>query len=139
MILDPDVKCTPGDVGRYVAIDCEMVGVGPVRTVTRYVFGKARKQPETESSLARVSIVNFHGAVVLDAFVRQKEAVTDYRTAVSGVRPEDLNGPDTLPFDEVQRKVAEILKDRNLVGHAVQNDLKVNPQSVASRYPLTSS
>lgn len=29
------------------------------------------------------------------------------------------------PFDEVQKKVSELLKDRILVGHAVYNDLKV--------------
>lgn len=52
-----------------------MVGVGP---------------EGSESVLARVSIVNFHGAVVLDRFVRPREKVTDYRTWVSGVREEDL-------------------------------------------------
>lgn len=43
-----------------------------------------------ESSLARVSIVNFYGSVLLDEFVRQRERVGDYRTFVSGIRPEDL-------------------------------------------------
>lgn len=52
-----------------------MVGVGP---------------EGIESTLARVSIVNFHGAVILDRFVRPREKVTDYRTWVSGVREEDL-------------------------------------------------
>ena len=63
--------------GRYLAIDCEMVGVGP---------------EGVESSLARVSIVNFHGSVVLDTFVKQKEKVVDYRTWVSGVTVADLIG-----------------------------------------------
>ena len=58
-----------------MAIDCEMVGVGP--------FG-------TESSLARVSIVNFYGAILQDDFVKQRERVTDYRTSVSGVRESDM-------------------------------------------------
>jgi RNA exonuclease 4 len=61
--------------GKYVAVDCEMVGVGP---------------DGAESSLARVSVVNFHGAVLLDEFVRQRERVVDYRTEFSGVRPKDL-------------------------------------------------
>jgi len=43
-----------------------------------------------ESSLARISIVNFYGAVQLDEFVRQRERVVDYRTHVSGVRETDL-------------------------------------------------
>ena len=43
-----------------------------------------------ESSLARVSLVNYYGAVQLDEFVRQREHVVDYRTAFSGIRPKDL-------------------------------------------------
>lgn len=57
-----------------------MVGVG--------VEGK-------ESSLARVSIVNYHGAVLLDEIVQQRERVVNYRTEWSGIRPGDLiNGED---------------------------------------------
>ncbi|KIJ63507.1 hypothetical protein HYDPIDRAFT_92003 [Hydnomerulius pinastri MD-312] len=94
--------------GKYLALDCEMVGVG--------LDGE-------ESSLARVSIVNYSGAVVLDVFVRQRERVVDYRTQWSGVRSGDLGGGAT-PFEEVQKTVAELIKDRILVGHAVHNDLK---------------
>lgn len=43
-----------------------------------------------ESSLARVSIVNFYGALQMDEFVRQKERVVDYRTEFSGIRPSDM-------------------------------------------------
>ncbi|KAL1750971.1 ribonuclease H-like domain-containing protein [Schizophyllum commune] len=93
--------------GKYLAMDCEMVGVGP---------------EGTESSLARVSLVNFHGAVLLDVFVRQRERVTDYRTHVSGVREKDMLG--ARPFEEVQKQVAELLQDKILVGHAVHNDLQ---------------
>ncbi|KAH9889536.1 ribonuclease H-like domain-containing protein [Cubamyces lactineus] len=93
--------------GKYVAIDCEMVGVG--------IDGE-------ESALARVSLVNFHGAVLLDAFVRPRERVVDYRTQWSGIRPTDM--VHAKSFEEVQKQVADILKDRILVGHAVHNDLK---------------
>ena len=82
-----------------------MVGVGP---------------EGAESSLARVSIVNFHGAVVLDTFVKQKEKVVDYRTWVSGVTIADLIGAPT--FEEVQKQVADLIKEKVLVGHAIQND-----------------
>jgi RNA exonuclease 4 len=44
----------------------------------------------SESSLARVSLVNYHGAIQLDEFVRQKERVVDYRSRWSGVRAEDM-------------------------------------------------
>lgn len=113
--------------GRYLALDCEMVGVG--------ING-------SESSLARISLVNYHGAVILDEFVRQRERVVDYRTFVSGVRESDMvkgswdvplqrrgntYKSDLLakPFKGVQKMVADLLEDRVLVGHAVFNDLKV--------------
>lgn len=110
-------------IGKYIALDCEMVGVGPATTDER--TGKII----TESTLARVSLVNYHGETVLDAFVKQKERVTDYRTHVSGVRPEDLVGPNALTLEDVQKKVADILKGRILIGHAVFNDLKVSFES----------
>lgn len=42
------------------------------------------------SALARVSIVNFHGHLVMDTFVKPKEPVTDWRTWVSGVSPASM-------------------------------------------------
>ncbi|KAF9524968.1 ribonuclease H-like domain-containing protein [Crepidotus variabilis] len=93
--------------GKYLAVDCEMVGVG--------IDG-------SESSLARVSVVNFHGATILDEFVRQKERVVDYRTQWSGIREKDMI--EAKPFEDVQQKVADLLRDRILIGHAVYNDLK---------------
>ncbi|KAI9220564.1 ribonuclease H-like domain-containing protein [Blastocladiella britannica] len=91
--------------GKYVALDCEMVGVGP---------------EGEESALARVSIVNFHGHVLLDTFVAPQEAVVDYRTQFSGVTPALLrNAP---PFRTVLKQVAEVIKDRVLVGHSIIND-----------------
>ncbi|KAJ2287127.1 3'-5' exonuclease [Coemansia sp. RSA 353] len=93
-------------MGRYVAIDCEMVGAG---------FKGSR------SLLARVAVVNYHGHVLLDAYVKPSEPVTDYRTWVSGIRKSDLDGG--RDFESVQREVAELLEGRVLVGHALKNDL----------------
>ena len=87
----------------------------------------------TESSLARVSLVNFYGAVVLDEFVRQRERVVDYRTQWSGVRESDM--VHAKPFQEVQQQVADLIKDKILVGHAVYNDLKA--LLLSHPYPLT--
>lgn len=44
----------------------------------------------SENMLARVSIVNQYGEPIYDKFVKPKEEVIDYRTFVSGVRPQDL-------------------------------------------------
>ena len=94
----------------YVALDCEMVGVGP--------GGK-------RSVLARVSIVDFNGVAILDTFVRVQEKVTDYRTFVSGVREKDLLSPHAMDFGTCRKRVIKILRDKILVGHGLQNDLNV--------------
>ncbi|XP_063000809.1 RNA exonuclease 4 [Elgaria multicarinata webbii] len=93
---------------KAVAMDCEMVGVGPTGE---------------DSIVARVSIVNLFGKCIYDKYVKPMEQVTDYRTAVSGIRPENLKtGED---FKVVQKEVANILRGKTLVGHAVHNDLKI--------------
>lgn len=93
---------------KCVAIDCEMVGV---------------EENGKDDMVARVSLVNGYGECIYDKFVKPMEPVVDYRTFVSGVRPKDLeNGED---FKVVQKEVADILKGKQLIGHALRNDLKV--------------
>ena len=77
-----------------------------------------------DSILARVSIVNHFGHCVYDKYVLPTEKVTDYRTKVSGIRPDDLrkHGQD---FKVVQKEVSDLLNKRVLVGHALSHDLKV--------------
>lgn len=95
------------EAGKYIAIDCEMVGVGP--------------KPEEESALARVSIVNFHGHQLYDSFVLPKETVTDFRTKVSGITPALLQEARSL--EVVQADVAKLLDGKVLVGHSLRSDL----------------
>lgn len=96
------------EAGKFIAIDCEMVGVGPT--------------PDTDSALARVSIVNYHGHQLYDSFVRPKETVTDYRTFVSGITPQLLQSART--FEAVQGDVAKLLNGKILIGHAIKHDLE---------------
>lgn len=96
------------NITHYVALDCEMVGIG---------------REGKENALARVSLVNSLGECIYDKFVKPIEKVVDYRTEVSGIRPENLK--NALDYETVQKEVADILKGRILVGHALQNDLKV--------------
>ncbi|KAG5437146.1 hypothetical protein PCANB_001122 [Pneumocystis canis] len=95
--------------GKYIALDCEMVQVGPSR--------------KKDHVLARISIVNYHGNVILDTFVKPKEHVVDYKTWINGITQADLEKAPS--FEEVQLKVSDLLKNRVLVGHAVKNDLDV--------------
>jgi RNA exonuclease 4 len=63
----------------------------------------------------------------LDTFVRVGEKVTDFRTAYSGVRPDDLlTSAGAMDFGTCRRCVQEILEGgRILVGHGLENDLNV--------------
>lgn len=90
-----------------VAMDCEMVGVSQ----------------GNKSALGRVTLVNTWGNVVYDEFVRPVDRVVDFRTEISGIRPRDLR--KAKDFWVVQKRVADIIKGRILVGHALHNDLKV--------------
>ncbi|KAK2765675.1 3'-5' exonuclease [Arachnomyces sp. PD_36] len=100
--LSPTAK-----VVKYLAIDCEMVGVGP--------------NPDHDSALARVSIVNYNGEQVYDSFVLPKEQVTDWRTHVSGVTSKHM--AEARSLETVQADVSELMDGNILVGHAVRNDL----------------
>jgi RNA exonuclease 4 len=94
-------------IGKYLAIDCEFVGVGP---------------EGLRSALARVSIVNFYGHTVYDKFVQPQEKVTDWRTWVSGVTAAHMQ--TAVDFKLAQKAVSDLLTDRILVGHALDHDLE---------------
>jgi RNA exonuclease 4 len=105
---------------KYVALDCEMVGVG---SGGRW------------SSVARVTMVAWDGSIVLDEMVRPDQEVTDYRTFVSGITAHDLETA-TCTIEDVRSMVQDILQNQNdghnhnnsnykvLVGHALKNDLR---------------
>ncbi|KAK3116821.1 3'-5' exonuclease [Teratosphaeriaceae sp. CCFEE 6253] len=100
-------------IGKYVALDCEMVGTGP--------------PPHTDNVLARASLVNFHGEQIYDSYVLPPPGikVEDYRTFVSGIKHSHLRLGFARSFAEVQADVAKLLDGRVLVGHALGNDLRV--------------
>ncbi|KAK4617923.1 RNA exonuclease 4 [Fulvia fulva] len=99
-------------LGKYVALDCEMVGTGP--------------PPHADNLLARASLVNFHNEQIYDSYVQPPPGlrVEDYRTHVSGIKPHHMKAPYARPFAEVQREVSKLLDGRILVGHALKNDLQ---------------
>jgi RNA exonuclease 4 len=93
---------------RYLAVDCEMVGIG---------------SEGQQSALARVSITNWNKDVVLDTFVKVPGKVTDFRTWVSGVQPKHLKSDQAMDVDACRKTVARLLKGKILVGHSLKNDL----------------
>jgi RNA exonuclease 4 len=106
-ILPTLAEAKAGNFIGPIAMDCEMVGVG---------------EDGSKSVLARVSIVDFHGNVLIDSYVAPQEKVTDLRTWVSGIRWQDLKGAPK--FADVQKIVGHITDGAVLVGHALRNDLE---------------
>jgi len=99
----------------YVALDCEMVGVGP---------------NGTQSSAASVTVIDWNGKVLFHSYIRQTVPVTDYRTFVSGITKHHLEDQTMTPsylrnLGECSAIVANLLYNRILIGHAVDNDLRV--------------
>lgn len=100
--LDPEEQ----EQEQFVAMDCEMVGVGA---------------GGFQSAIARVTIINWNGQVLLDEFIQPDREVVDYRTFVSGVQQSDLE--NAMDMDTCRTKVTEILDGKILIGHALKNDL----------------
>jgi len=95
-----------------VALDCEMVGVG---------------EDGIESMLAQVCVINEHGNILYCSYSRAYKTVTDYRTHVSGILPHHIDseaGSRAAPFAQVQSAVRDLIANRIVVGHALENDFK---------------
>ena len=90
---------------QFIALDCEMVGVG-----------------NNQSKLARVSLTDWSGNVKLDLHVKV-ENVTDYRTEFSGITKEDLE--DGICEEECIKQVKEQIKNKIIIGHDLKHDFKV--------------
>eukprot|EP00947_MAST-08B_sp_MAST-8B-sp1_P001577 g1577.t1 len=89
-----------------LALDCEMV------------------QTEDErDALARVTLVDSSGTVVLDELVRPSGRIVDYRTPYSGITPAMMETTSTTLAEVRARLVRLIHADAILVGHSLENDL----------------
>jgi RNA exonuclease 4 len=93
---------------RYVALDCEMVGVG---------------ENGVQSAVARVTIVDWDGNIVLDRYVKPDREITDYRTFVSGITANDYTHHNAIDLESCRKLVLDHLEGKILVGHALKNDL----------------
>ena len=52
-----------------------------------------------KDALARVSLVDYYGNVVFDAYIRPNEPITDFRTRWSGVMPRHMK--NAISFKKV--------------------------------------
>jgi RNA exonuclease 4 len=100
-------RTIPGfDESVVLALDCEMVGVGPSK----------------QSALAEIAIVNFDGDTIYHTYVKPQQRITDFRTEVSGITPEKIR--KGIPFKEAQKQVLQIIRGKYIIGHGLENDFR---------------
>jgi RNA exonuclease 1 len=88
------------------ALDCEMVLTA-----------------DDQSSLARISVVDWHGQTVMDRYVKPALPVKNYFTQYSGITPAHLENVTTT-LQEIQRELLALLgADSILLGHSLESDL----------------
>ncbi len=102
------IPTTSSDPADYVALDCEMVGVGRKGMISR---------------LGEVAIVDWNGKLIYHSYVKPQEEVVDYRTKFSGLTKEILDR-EGRPFLQVQKEVLGVLRGKIVVGHALDNDFR---------------
>lgn len=93
---------------RYVALDCEMVGIGP----------------RSKSVLAEVVLVNWNDDILYHSYVTPPEPVTNYRTRYSGILPGVLES-EGKPFNVVRSEVIKRIQNKVVVGHGLINDFNI--------------
>lgn len=88
------------------ALDCEMVLTS-----------------DDKYSLARISLVDWSGKVVLDKYVKPSLPIKNYFTEFSGITAEILKDVTTT-LEDIQKELLDILgQDTILLGHSLESDL----------------
>ncbi|PIL29614.1 hypothetical protein GSI_08251 [Ganoderma sinense ZZ0214-1] len=106
---------------RYVAAQAQIVYYGIVSRLPM---------------VARVTLTDYRGRILLDSFVRPTQPVCDYRTAETGLEAHHLADGTSLSalvtsaarspvFIDVQRQVASLIRDKILVGYGLWEFLSV--------------
>lgn len=99
-----DAPMTKRDL--YFVLHCELVSIG-----------------HDSSAVARVTLINWDGEVVLDTFVQVPVPVTDFRG--TGIDPQLIasSNRQAMNFAKVRLTVHQILKGKILIGHNLHEHL----------------
>eukprot|EP00397_Hematodinium_sp_SG-2012_P026545 GEMP01027816.1.p1 GENE.GEMP01027816.1~~GEMP01027816.1.p1 ORF type:complete len:515 (-),score=91.54 GEMP01027816.1:771-2291(-) len=94
------------DMNHLLAIDCEMV-----------------ETDQGSGQLARVSVLDQNGSVLMDRLCRPPGRVTNYLTQFSGITEEMLK-TTSLVLKDLQEELLTVIRPNSvLVGHGLENDL----------------
>ncbi|KAH7104107.1 ribonuclease H-like domain-containing protein [Auriculariales sp. MPI-PUGE-AT-0066] len=102
------VQHLPAAPSDYVSLCTQHVGIG-----------EGGRTP----MVARVSICDFKGDVMIDTFIRPTHEVVDYRTQLTGLESRHL--VDAIPFSVAQERVAGLLHGKIVIGHQLWFDFAV--------------
>ncbi|KAL8531844.1 hypothetical protein ACS0TY_008447 [Phlomoides rotata] len=107
LVVKPKKKAKVMKSSEMIAVDCEMVLC----------------EDGTEA-LVKICAVDRNLQVKLDKVVNPNKAIADYRTEITGISANDLDGV-THSLKDVQKYLAKLLRHGTiLVGHSLNNDLQ---------------
>ncbi|XP_035229964.1 RNA exonuclease 1 homolog [Stegodyphus dumicola] len=79
--------------------------------------------------VAKIGIVGMDGLTVYESFVLPEHPILDYNTVYSGITANDLRGVSTTLADVETFLLKLLNKNSILVGHGLENDLKIQLHS----------
>ncbi|CAK62273.1 unnamed protein product (macronuclear) [Paramecium tetraurelia] len=102
------VPGSQNQTGSILAIDCEMVEC-------KNEIGASVQM------LARITVVNYNGYVVLDQYYKPRFKVRNYITRISGITPQIIK--DKPVYNDFEKQKLQLLfKDKTIIGHTLKSD-----------------
>ncbi|CAD8051391.1 unnamed protein product [Paramecium primaurelia] len=102
------VPGSQNQTGSFLAIDCEMVEC-------------ENEIGASVQMLARITVVNYNGYVVLDQYYKPRFKVLNYITRISGITPQIIK--DKPVYNDFEKQKLQLLfKDKTIIGHTLKSD-----------------
>ncbi|CAK91468.1 unnamed protein product (macronuclear) [Paramecium tetraurelia] len=102
------VPGSQNQTGSILAIDCEMVEC-------------ENEIGASVQMLARITVVNYNGYVVLDQYYKPRFKVINYITRISGITPQIIK--DKPVYNDFEKlKLQLLFKDKTIIGHTLKSD-----------------
>lgn len=73
-------------------------------------------------NLARLSLVNATGAIVIDMYVLPDDPVTRYMPGLNGITAKHM--AIAMPYRDIEQLMYNVLENRTVVGHTIECDFR---------------